>query len=347
MAQESGKITRNDVAQYAGVAPSTVSYVVNDGPRPVSEQTRQKVLQAIDELGYRPNAVARNLRRQSTKTVGLILPDTCNTYFAEVAEGIESIAFENDYMVVFCNSDYQLERELSYVDHLLSERAAGIIIIPATSSTESLNLLLKYNIPTVSLDRRVTGINIPSVVAHNFRGGYLATQHLISLGHERIGCISRPVELTHAAERIRGYLAALMDAGITPHPTWQARGGYRMENGKTAMNGLLMLDPAPTAVFCYNDLMAIGALRAAHERGLSIPGDLSIVGFDNIAESAFTCPALTTIHQDKYEMGRTGMQLLLQLIENHAGSPPVEIEPLDVALVIRESTGPIRTKGRH
>jgi len=340
MAQETNRITRNDVARYAGVSPSTVSYVINNGPRSVSDETRQRVLQAIDTLGYRPNAVARNLRRQSTNTIGLILPDTCNTYFAEVAEGIESVAYENDYMVVLCNSDYQLDRELSYVDHLLSERAAGIIIVPATSSTKALELLLGSGIPTVSLDRVVEGINVPFIVANNFRGGYLATQYLISLGHTRIGCISRPVDLTHATERVKGYLAALKDAGITPDPSWMARGGYRLANGKKAMHSLLDLAHPPTAVFCYNDMMAIGALRCAHEQGLCVPADLSIVGFDDIVESGFTCPALTTIHQDKHEMGRRGMKLLLKLIENKTSLTSLKSKPLDVNLVIRESTGP-------
>ena len=340
MGQDSKKVTRNDVAQYAGVSPSTVSYVINNGPRPVSDTTRQKVLQAVEELSYRPNAVARNLRLQSTKTIGLIIPDTCNTYFAEVSEGIESFAYEQDYMVVFCNSDYKLERELSYIDHLYAERVAGIIIIPATSSKKSLTALLKYNIPTVSLDRAAKGVKVPSVVANNFRGGYLATRHLISLGHEKIGCISRPVALSHATQRMNGYLAALKDAGISHNPSWLALGGYRMENGKKAMNKLLDLDAPPTAVFCYNDMMAIGALRGVHERGLCVPEDISIIGFDDIIEAAFTCPALTTIHQDKYEMGRKGMKLLLKLIQDKSKTILPTVEPLEVKLIIRESTGP-------
>lgn len=341
MNKDSKRVTRDDVAHHAGVSSSTVSYVVNNGPRPVSKYTREKVLRAIKELGYRPDAVARNLRRQATNTVGLIIPDTCNTYFAEVAEGIESVAYEKNYMVVFCNSNYKLERELSYIDHLYSERAAGIIIIPATSSAEPMNLLHKYKIPTVSLDRSAGGVDVPSVIANNFHGGFLATEHLLSLGHKRIACISRPVDLSHAEDRVRGYLAALEDAGIQHDPSLLARGGFRMENGKLAMKQLLDLAEPPTAVFCYNDMMAIGALRYAHERGLSVPGDISVVGFDDITESSYTCPALTTIHQDKFKMGRSGMKLLLDLINKKIEDEPIKLPPLELKLVVRESTGPV------
>ena len=340
MLQESNRVTRNDVARHARVSPSTVSYVINKGPRPVSAETRARVLSAIEELGYHPNAVARNLRSQRTRTVGLIIPDTCNTYFAEVAEGIESVAYEQNYTVVFCNSDYQLERELAYVDHLISDQAAGIIILPATSSLDALNRLLVYQIPTISLDRHVEGVDVPSIVANNFKGGYLATQHLISLGHKRIGCISRPVALSHAQERVNGYLSALADAQIPRDDVLFATGGYRMDNGKKAMEYLLGLDQPPTAVFCYNDTMAIGALRAVYEKGLRVPEDISITGFDNIIEASFTCPALTTVHQDKFEMGRRGMELLLKLINKEPDEelPPVPL--LDVELVVRETTGP-------
>lgn len=338
MGKINSSITRNDVAELAGVSPATVSYVVNNGPRPVAEETRKKVLAAIQELGYRPNAVARNLRRQQTSTLGLIIPDTCNTYFAEVAEGIESVAYENNYTLVFCNSDYSLERELHHVDHLFAERAAGVILIPATSSQESVNRLLGYNIPTVTLDRYVEGENVPSVIAKNFEGGYLATQHLISLGHKRIGCIARPVSLSHTQERVDGYHAALKEADLAIDPVLFAAGGYRMENGRIAMHTLLALEEPPTAVFCYNDIMAIGALRAAHEHGLRIPQDISISGFDDIIESSFTFPALTTVRQPKFDMGRQGMELLLRLIASGSVDEVEKVPPLDVELVVREST---------
>lgn len=333
-------VTRNDVARLAGVSSATVSYVMNNGPRPVSPETRQKVMQAIKELGYQPNAVARNLRRRKTNTLGLIIPDTSNTYFAEVAQGIESVAYEKDFTLIFCHSNYDLERELHYVKHLYTERAMGVILIPATSSLEPVNRLLDYNIPTIILDRYAEGIQVPSVVAKNFEGGFLATQHLIALGHTRIGCIAREVELTHSQERVRGYLEAMQQAGLFHDRRWIAPGGHRMENGKNAINYLLGLDTPPTAVFAYNDIMAIGALRALHEHGLQVPLDFSVVGFDDITEASFTCPALTTIRQAKFEMGRHGVELLLHLISGGTAETIDQVPPLEVQLIERESTGP-------
>jgi LacI family transcriptional regulator len=331
-------VTRDDVARAAGVSTATVSYVVNNGPRPVSEETRKKVLKVIKNLGYRPNTIARNLRRQRTSTLGLILPDTYNPYFAEVARAVEQTAFDRGFTVILCHSDYTLERELHYVDVLQAERAAGVIWFPATGNAEPGNRLAEYDIPLVVLDRSVEGMQASAVVADNFRGGYLATQHLIDLGHHRIGCITRPFELHHSQERARGYRAALEDHGFSPDERLTVRGGFRLDDGCQAARTLLSMELPPTAIFAYNDFMAIGALRAAVECGLKVPEDLSIVGFDDIPQSAFTCPALTTIRLPKHEMGCKGAELLLDLIDGK--SPPAERSaPLDVKLIVRESSG--------
>ncbi|HEX9639478.1 MAG TPA: substrate-binding domain-containing protein, partial [Acidobacteriota bacterium] len=174
-----------------------------------------------------------------------------------------------------------------------------------------------------------------------------ATSHLIELGHRRIGCIARPTDLSHSQERIRGYRAALRDHGLAADDSLMARGGFRIENGRQAALRLLDLDPAPTACFAYNDIMAIGALRAAHERGLRVPQDFSIVGFDDIEQAAYTCPALSTIAQPKFDMGRRGAELLLSLITDGSSAggsdrgPPAGAEaPLPIRLVVRESSGP-------
>jgi LacI family transcriptional regulator, galactose operon repressor len=180
---------------------------------------------------------------------------------------------------------------------------------------------------------------LPSVVADNYRGGYIATEHLLSLGHRRIGCIARPVRLSHSRERVQGYQAALKDAGIASDERLVAAGGYRLENGYEAMQSLLSLDDPPTAVFTYNDIMAIGAIRALRERGVNVPQDFSVVGYDDIPDAAFTCPALTTVRQAKYDMGAKGIEILLKIMDGEVVDPQTE-ERVDVELVVRESTGP-------
>jgi LacI family transcriptional regulator len=332
-------VTRNDVARFAGVSPATVSYVLNNGPRPVADDTRQRVLQAIKQLNYQPSAVARNLRLQRTSTLGLLLPDMQNPYFAEVTRGIEAVAFENDYTVILCHSDYSAERELQYIDTLRMQRVAGVIWIPATDRVDVYEKLVSYALPTVLVDRYVSGQNAPAVVIDNFRGGYIATEHLIELGHRRIAAIVRPVELSHSQGRLQGYMAALREHGLEINPGLIAPGGYYLENGRRAFQQLMNSQPRPTALFAYNDIMAIGALRAAHQHGLRVPEDFSIVGFDDIPEADFTCPALTTIRQAKYDMGRRGAELLLRMIEGN-GLPVAEAPLLVPRLIVRESTGP-------
>jgi LacI family transcriptional regulator len=332
-------VTRDDVARQAGVSPSTVSYVINNGPRSVSQATKDRVFQAIQELGYRPNAVARNLRRQRTSSLGLIIPDIINPYFAQVAQGIEAVAFERDFTVVFCHTKYSLEQELKYLDHLYEERAAGVLWVPATGDVAPAQRLLEYGLPTVVMDRVLDGIELPAVVADNYRGGYLATEHLLSLGHRRIGCIARPVRLSHSQERVAGYQAALEDAGVQPDERLVAAGGYRLENGYEAIQYLLNLDDPPTAVFTYNDIMAIGAIRALKERGLDVPHDFSVVGYDDIPDAAYTCPALTTVRQAKFDMGAKGIELLFKIMDGEDVNPKTE-ERVAVELVVRETTGP-------
>jgi LacI family transcriptional regulator len=295
-------VTRNDVATAAGVSPATVSYVVNNGPRPVATETHQKVMDVIQELGYKPNALARSLRLQRTSTLGLILPDTSNPYFAEVVRGVEQYAFEYGYTVILCHSDYSVEREIQYVNVLHAERAAGVIWFPATADPKPALMLADYEIPMVVLDRTVPGIKCPSVLADNYKGACLATQYLIDLGHRDIGCIARPFDLQHSQERVKGFLATLSENGLFVDPPRIVKGGFRLEDGRIAALQLFDQYPTITAIFAYNDFMAIGAMRAAHERSLRIPQDLSIVGFDDIPQAQFTCPALTSVQLPKLEM---------------------------------------------
>jgi LacI family transcriptional regulator len=331
--------TANDVARLAGVSRATVSYVINNGPRPVAEETRARVLEAIRKLGYQPNAVARNLRLQRTSTLGLIVPDTHNPYFSEVARGIEACAFDRGYSVILCHSSSKLSRELQYVDLLHAQRVAGVIWVPGTADFLPYKKLKEYNIKTVVIDRLVPDEVAPVVMADNARGGYLATGHLISMGHQRIGYIGRPVELSHSRGRFEGYRTALQENGLPLDEKLVVQGGFILEDGRRAVRELLALANPPTAVFAYNDIMAIGALRALYEAGLRVPTDFSVVGFDDIAQAAYTCPALTTIYLPKTEMGERGARLLISLIEKQK-TPENLLSPLKVDLIVRESSGP-------
>jgi len=331
-------LTRNDVAEVAGVSAATVSYVVNNGPRPVATETYQKVMGVIEELGYKPSAIARSLRLQRTSTLGLILPDTSNPYFAEVIRGVEQYAFDHGYTVILCHSDYSAEREIQYVKVMQAQRAAGVIWFPATADAAPALMLAESEIPTVVLDRTVSGVDFPSVLADNYKGACLATQYLIDLGHRDIGCIARPFDLQHSQERVKGFLETLGENGLSVEPPHIVKGGFRLEDGRVAAHQLLDQYPTTTAIFAYNDFMAIGAMRAAHERSLRVPEDLSIVGFDDIPLAQFTCPALTSVQQPKLEMGRKGAELLLGLIDEKPIAKSA-LTPLKVQLVVRESAG--------
>lgn len=338
MVEKHSPVTRDDVARVARVSPATVSYVVNNGPRPVAPETRKRVLQAIKRLDYKPNAIARNLRLRRSATIGLIVPDTHNPYFAEVARGVEQMASENDLTVILCHSDYKLERELHYVDVLRTERAAGVIWFPATNSPEPALQLDSYGMPLVVLDRTASEVQAPAVIADNFLGGYLATKHLIDLGHRVLSCITRPEALHHSSERLRGFRSALAEHNINLDESLIISGGFHLEDGRAAAERLMRHSSGPTAIFAYNDIMAIGALRAAYEMGLKVPDDFSIVGFDDIPQAAFTCPALTTVSQPKIEMGRQGVALMVDILHGkdvERGATP----PLQVKLIVRESTG--------
>jgi len=334
-------VTRDDVARRAGVSPATVSYVVNDGPRSVSPETRIRVLRAIEELGYQPSAVARSLRLQRTSTIGLIMPDTANPFFAEVARGVEEVGFENGYTVVLCHSNYDLNREMEYVNVLRYKRVDGVIFMPATDDSKPIQRLLDYGIPVVIVDRLVTVEGVGLVVADNFGGGYEATKHLIDLGHRCIGCIIRPAFLAHTTARLQGYKAALKERDLPCEEQYIVKGGFRFTDGEAAMHALLELDSPPTAVFAYNDIMAIGAMRAVQSRGLRVPDDVSIVGFDDISLALYCNPPLTTVAQPKMEMGRKGADLLIKMIRSSDNQANFSVT-FDVKLVIRGSTGPVR-----
>jgi len=341
----SRRATRADVAHKARVSVATVSYVINDGPRPVAKATRDRVLRVIRQLDYRPSEVARSLRLQKTRTIGLILPDTANPFYAALAKGVEDTGFSHGYSVLLCHSDYDATREQAYAEVMITKQVDGVIYIQATPDATTVQRLLERRIPTVAVDREIPNLEIDCVVADNFKGSKAATEHLLKLGHRRIGCIVRASALSNATERVRGYQAAMAQAGLAATPDLLVSGGHGYEAGRKAMAQLLGVDPRPTAVLAYPDTMAIGAIRAALDVGLRVPGDVSIVGFDDIPASAFIHPSLTTVSMPKWEMGQRAAEVLLSRIQGgDAGRPPQRLV-LPTTLIVRESTAPPATRG--
>jgi LacI family transcriptional regulator len=343
--------TRDDVAKAAGVSASTVSYVMADGPRPVSEATRKRVLAAMKELGYRPNAVARNLRRRQTSTIGLLLPGLVNPYFADVAEGVETAAAEAGFTVVLCQSGFDHKRELRCIEALIDDRIAGLVWVPLGDSEESIVRLTQFAIPMVLLDRVPVSMLDPVraglirlVSTDNVLGGELATRHLLELGHRRIGLISMTTELTHNRGRLIGHQRALEEAGIPFDESLVVEGGYGYEHGRSSALRLLDTPDPPTAILANYDVLAIGAIAGIAERGLRVPDDISIVGFDDIEAARFAQPPLTTVAQPKEEMGRRGVEVLAKLINDD--EPPPGTAEMSVELVVRKSTGPVAKRGR-
>jgi LacI family transcriptional regulator len=324
-----------DVAEQAGVSVTTVSHVINNS-RPVNPETRSRVEQAMQVLGYHPNVVARSLRRGKTNTIGVILPDNTNPYFAEVVRGIEDSSFSKGYSVMLCNSDNDLDKEHLYTNVLIEKQVDGIIFVAAGLSEENINNLRIRGVPSVLVDRQVPGVKLDSVFADNQAGGFVATNHLIGLHHTSIACITGPEGVRSSSERIAGYQQALEAAGIPVNPDWVVEGDFQYQSGFSAAQQLLNGGETPSAFFACNDLMAIGVYRYAHEHQLRIPEDISIIGFDDIRLAEFTNPPLTTIRQSKAEMGSQAAELLLARIAN--GNLAIRQEVVSVQLVERAST---------
>src|SRR5690606_10482358 len=326
--------TIRDVARRAGVSVSTVSHVIN-GTRVVLPETKSRVLEAMQALNYTPNRLARSLRNRQTATIGVLLPNSANPYFAEVLLGIETACFDLGYNVIIGNAIDDPEREQLYLKVLLSRQVDGVILISTGAYQESLELLRAYNTPFVLVDRASMLPDSDEIVTDNYVGGALATRYLLDLGHTRIGCITVPSTLTPSADRVTGYYDTLRSAGITPDPALILAGDFQPESGYAACQKLLRLKDPPTAIFACNDLMAIGALRAIHEAGASVPDDISLVGYDDIPLASFIVSTLTTVAQPSRELGQMAVRRLVQRLQNP--ELPAERSVLPVSLVVRDS----------
>jgi LacI family transcriptional regulator len=330
-----------DVALLAEVSISTVSHVVN-GTRFVSDIARIRVEEAIRELGYVPSAVARSLKNNNTRTFGIVIPNNSNPYFAEIIRGVEDRCFAAGYNVMLCNSNDDTERQAAYLRLLVEKRVDGLAFVATGSDAVVRATLGDIKTPLVLLDRDVPGMAACDLVEVNHTlGGEIATRHLLDLRHKRVACISGPPGLSPSTQRRAGWKQALEAGRIERRENDLARGDFTARGGYLAMQALLKRKPRPTAVFVCNDLMAFGALSAAQEAGLSVPEQLSIVGFDDIELAAFSAPPLTTIVQPKLEIGAIAAELLLERVEkNRNEERRVILEP---KLKIRGSTAPYQT----
>lgn len=326
--------TIKDVARRAGVAPSTVSNYLTGNAR-VSPPTAERIQEAIEALGYIPNMAARSLRINQTRTFGLIVPDISNPFFSEIVRTIGHVSQRMEYALILCDSGGDGEREKALLANLLSQRVDGILMIHTGRRSDYAELAQKAARPIVFVDREVRGWR--SVVTDNVAGGRLAARHLLGLGHERIGILAGNTHVRNVQERLEGFIGEVNAHGLSVDSSYIISGDQTLETGRE-VDFLLKLRQPPTAIFATNDIIALGAWRKLVEMGVRIPEDISLIGYDNIEMTEITVPALTTIGQDKHEMGRQAVLALLDAIATkRVTGTTTHIAP---QLIVRHSTGP-------
>jgi LacI family transcriptional regulator len=325
--------TISDVAELAGVSVGTVSNVVNR-PERVAVDTRQRVRNAIETLGWVPNGSAATLRAGRATLVGLIVPDIRNPFFTEVARGAEDLAAASGEAIVVCNTDWLLANERRALEALARQRVRGVIINPAGEDERYLEWLGNRGIALVLLDHRRSAGLVPSVVVDDVLGGRLAGDHLVQLGHRRIALVNGPASIPQCEDRRLGLIEALAAGGLEPERDLLSIEVESMDapSGLAAVDEIFATPPAPTAIFCTNDLLAIGVIHGLRSRGLRAPEDVAVVGYDDVELAAMTDPPLTTVHQPTYELGATAYELL------RAGAEP-EQRSFSPHLVLRASSG--------
>ncbi len=324
--------TIKDVAERAGVSAATASRVLS-GHSATSEEARQAVREAAAELGFRPNAQARSLRKTSTQTLGLLLPDIRNPFFADLAHAVEQRARDFGYLTLFGNANESQEQQDSYVDVMLSQRVDGLIAAPQ-GDPRDLSGLLGGEVPTVFVDRVLDGVEVPSVTADNAGGIADAVRHLAALGHTRIGYIAGPQATSTGRERLEAFRAAVAETGSDQDPELVYLGDFQSASGAAGAARLLDLPVPPTALLAADSLMSIGAVGVCNERALSIGADVAFVAYDDIDAFTLLNPALTVIAHDVHAMGRLAVDLLIAEI---AGESPESVV-LPSRLIIRGST---------
>ncbi|MGQ9684601.1 MAG: LacI family DNA-binding transcriptional regulator [Anaerolineae bacterium] len=326
--------TIRQVARRAGVAAITVSRVINRSGY-VGEETRRRVEQAIAELDYVPDQLARGLRSRRSHTLGLLVTDITNAFWTAVARGAEDTALQSGYALFLCNTDESAAKQEQYLRALASRRVEGAVIAPASSDPGALQAATRTGMPVVVLDRRVPGWQADLVRGDSLGGSRMLVEHLLARGHKRIAHLGGPLGISTADEREAGYRAALAAAEMEVDPRLVRRGDYKQEGGYSGTLDLVAQQPLPTAIFAANNALAVGALVALRERGLRVPEDVALVCFDDLPQASLVDPFLTVAAQPAYEMGATAVRLLLERLHEPA-RPPQEIV-LPVRLIVRRS----------
>jgi LacI family transcriptional regulator len=331
--------TVKDVARLAGVAPITVSRVINNADY-IRDDTRERVMAAINQLGYVPNKVARSLRSNQTSMLALVLTDITNPFFTTVARGVEDAANAAGFNLILCNTDESEAKQENYLQILLERRVDGILLVPACSNLEPVQLIQRLDIPVVVLDRQLPG-RLADVVRCDSEGGaYQLTRLLIQNGHNQIAILSGPSSVSTAEDRVKGYQRALREFGLELLDEFVYYGQFTLESGYQMTQQALNAIPRPTALLAGNNFIAIGALKALKDLHLSVPEDIAVVGFDDLPSTIVVDPILTAAAQPAYEMGRQGAELLLSRL---TGSGPREIQEiiLPIEIIVRQSSGTI------
>ena len=333
-----------DVAKLANVSIATVSRVLNDSAY-VSPELAERVQKAINQLGYRPNVLARHLRRSENPTIGILIPNSKNPFFAEMAKAIEDYCFEQGFIAVLCDTDDQPEKAIGHLDLLYEQRAAGFVVVSPGQITPRLQELLDAGNQIVVVDRALSTLRADSITSDNYEGGYQAVEHLLELGHRRIGFVISNLAHETIQGRWAGAQDAMRAAGVPIEPLLVFTEGDELPgSGYEGAASILRHKNPPTAIFAFNELMALGVLRFAYEQNIPVPKHLSVIGFDDMMMAKYSTPSLTTIRQPKNELGQKAAEILLRRVQGD--DSPIERLTLPTELVVRESTAPPTDSGR-
>jgi DNA-binding LacI/PurR family transcriptional regulator len=334
-------VSIKDIARKADVSHSTVSRALSDSPL-VSAATKARIQRLAREMGYSPDAQARSLVMGRTQTIGVVVTTLTDPFIAEIVQAVEITALDHGYSVLLASSNSESEREIAAVEMLRSKRVDGVIVTSSRVGALYQEHLERLGVPVVLINshREQMGPYTFSVTVDNRHGAYLATQHLIRLGHRRIGYVTGPADRSDDLERLAGYCEALAEAEIAFSPALVVPGTGRVDGGERALPEFMALNESPTSVFCYNDMTAIGLLRAAREAGLSVPGDIAVVGFDDVPLASYVQPPLTTIAQPMSQMGEQAVKMVLALMpDGILGARDVSNVLVHGQLIVRESSG--------